>query len=226
MKITDKFEKVFGIPFDKLIENNFQKGASRYFIQKTLMEMIVDQNLIDIAVKTFPHSKGFWNKNNWTYDRFGAVSKESNPAFRPSAIYHAIKNERIKKEIEFQFDFCVTNKGRKPGGEPREDLSTKIELVCQNCGKRHTNNEMVFGETLNLRVYECPNPNCGVFGKCFAKIIRFGKTFYKGVVKVGNIRKESYIQSFENPTPIDCPPGSTKNSPTTIKVDEEKVPQN
>jgi hypothetical protein len=206
-KIAVKLEQVFGVPFAELIGKNFKKGDSRYDVQKRLLEMIVEKGLANKATevfikkegtKTIKITEGKWDPKQWRFDNFGAVSVTSNPAFRPSTLYHAIKHSIENKELD-SFDFITSNKGRKTDTEVRKP-SFSIEFKCVSCGCRHKNNGVTDSKSLNLRVYACPK--CGDYGKCIAKIEEGGKLHYRAVVKINGIRQEVEVTSEDDLTPV------------------------
>jgi transcription elongation factor Elf1 len=222
-KIALKLEQVFGVPFAELIGKNFKKGDSRYEVQKRLLEMIVERKLTAKATeiftrkegdKTIKITEGKWDPEKWEYDNFGAVSCLSNPAFRPSTLYHAIKNCISTGELN-QFDFLTSNKGRKSESNRRKP-TLNIEFKCTSCGTRHKSNKITSSQEINLRVYACPK--CGYFGKCIAKIIEGGKLYYKAVVKVNGVRQEVRVVSEDDLTPIQDTPGHTDNQNNLIET--------
>ncbi|MCK9272976.1 hypothetical protein M0P65_05505 [Candidatus Gracilibacteria bacterium] len=220
-KIIQKLENLFGIPFVKLIGENFKKGDSRYYVQKRLLEMIVEKNLIKKAEEIFTHtkdSKTNWNPSTWTYNQYGAVDVSCNPAFGPSVIYHAIKDIIQSGELNV-FDFEITNKGRKSNeenesSECRKKPTITVELTCKNCKRVHKNHGLTDPTFLGLRVYECPN--CGSFGECSAKITETNKIKFKAVIKRNGIRQEEFVN--ENLTPIEEEPGLTEKQPSPINT--------
>lgn len=197
-RIATKLEEVFGIPFAQLINENFSKGDSRYDVQKKLLEMIVEKNLVEQAIKAFPESKGKWDCSKWSFDSFGAISVDSNPAFRPSTLYHAIKDGKDQGEINF--DFHISNKGRKINSVVRKPMF-RVEFKCTHCGKKHRNHTIGSIEDLNLRVYACPN--CQTFGKCVATINDAGKISHRAIVKIDGIRQEVFVKSETDLTPLE-----------------------
>ena len=221
-RIATKLEEVFNISFAELIGKNFKKGDSRYDVQKRLLEMIVEKELTAKAVQVFPESLGCWDSSKWTYDNFGAISKESNPAFRPSTLYHAIKDVKDEGELD-SFDFCASNKGRKVDSR-RKQPSLSVELTCSKCGRRHKNNGMENISNLNLRVYPCPSSSCGAFGKCIAKITEGGKVRFKAIIKIDGIRQESFVVSETDLTPVEeKTPGSIKENNISIETDQKET---
>lgn len=206
-RIATKLEEVFNVPFAELINKNFTEGASRYEVQKRLLEMIVEHDLIEKATevfskkegnKTIKDTEGKWDPKKWQYDKFGAVSVDSNPAFRPSTLYHAIKEAKETGELN-SFDFSTANKGRKTDTFRRRP-TVNIEFKCQSCNTKHKNSSINDVKNLNLRVYACPK--CNAFGKCVAKVNESGKIYYRAVVKVDGIRQEVEVKSEDDLTPI------------------------
>ena len=218
-KITSKLEEIFGVPFHKLIGDNFKEGDSRYKVQKRLLEMIVEKGLVDKALKAFPETKDQWNPRDWTYDNFGAVSKETNSAFRPSALYHAIKDAIDSDDLKF--DFNPSNKGRKSDTH-RKRPTVVVELTCNTCSTKHKNTSLTDPKNLNLRVYACPK--CGTFGKCVARVNEGGRIRYKAVVKKDGIRQEVFVNSPEDLTPVEelTTPGSTEEIPITSETGQQE----
>lgn len=229
-KIALKLEQVFGVPFAELIGKNFKKGTSRYEVQKRLLEMIVERNLTEKATEIFvkkekdgkkviKETEGKWDPLKWEYDSFGSVSAKSNPAFRPSTLYHAIKDIVLSEELN-SFDFITSNKGRKTDSTFRAP-TIKVEFKCISCGTKHKNASITTDDNINLRVYACPK--CGSFGKCVAKIIKGGKTLYRAVVKIDGIRQETEVVSDEDLTPVKQTPGYSNPEHQNINTKEQEV---
>ncbi len=229
-RIATKLEEVFGVPFAELIGKNFKEGASRYEVQKRLLEMIVERGLTAKATEVFSKkegnkvikdTEGKWDPEKWEYDSFGAVSVDSNPAFRPSTLYHAIKDARDSGELD-SFDFSTSNKGRKADSNRRRP-TVSVEFKCRTCKTRHKNNGVTNSNDLNLRVYACPK--CGSFGKCVAKVNEGGKTHYRAVVKVDGIRQEVEVVSEDNLTPVvkEKTPGYRNQEENSVEPEGQKV---
>lgn len=227
-KIATKLEEVFGMPFAELIGKNFRKGDSRYVVQKRLLEMIVEQGLTARATEVFIKkegnkiikiTEGKWNPEKWECDNFGAISTDSNPAFRPSTLYHAIKDAIDSGELD-SFDFSTSNKGRK-ADSTRRTPSLSVEFNCRACGTRHKNNGITNPNDLNLRVYACPK--CNTFGKCVAKITQSGKTHYRAVIKHNGIRQEVEVISEDDLQPVEKSPGYSEDKKKSLEPSEAKT---
>ena len=227
-RIATKLEEVFGVPFAELIGRNFKKGDSRYKVQKRLLEMIVQNELTAKATKVFAKkeknktikiAEDKWNPDNWEYDNFGAVSVDSNPAFRPSTLYHAIKDAINSGELD-SFDFSTSNKGRKTD-LTRRHPTVSVEFKCRVFGTRHRNNGITDSNNLNLRVYACPK--CNTFGKCVAKVTQGGKDHYRAVIKHNGIRQEMGVVSEDNLKPIEKSPGHNCTEENSLELSGEKT---